>query len=494
MNGCDKPCRKQLQGIARRAMTDRGLLPDFAPPVLNELKAITKPAPATGAPLRDLRQLLWASIDNDDSRDLDQLTVAEQLPGGAVKVLVAIADVDATVKAGSAIDGHAQTNTTSVYTAAAIFPMLPEKLSTDLTSLGENQERLAIVIEFTTGADGVVTASDVYRAVVLNRAKLAYNSVAAWLDGKAPPPPRVAAVAGLDAQLRLQDRVAQLMKGLRQQHGALSLETIQTHAVFDGDVLTGLQPDEKNRAKELIENFMIGANGATVAFLNRAGFPSLRRILRSPERWARIVDLAALTGDRLPAVCDAKALEEFLQKREQADPLRFPDLSLAVVKLIGRGEYVMELPGQKAEGHFALATTGYTHSTAPNRRYPDVITQRLVKAVLAGSKSPYTNAELAQLAQHCTDQEDNASKVERQVQKSAAALLLSPRIGQSFTGLVTGASTKGTWARIFQPPVEGRIVNGYEGLDVGDRVQVKLVQTDVERGFVDFERVRVAGK
>jgi exoribonuclease-2 len=399
---------------------------------------------------------------------------------------VAIADVDATVKQGTAIDGHAQTNTTSVYTAAQIFPMLPEKLSTDLTSLGESQERLAVVVEFVVGADGAVTESDVYRAVVLNRAKLAYNSVAAWLDGAAPAPARLAEVPGLDEQLRLQDRVAQAMKDLRHRHGALTLDTLATHAVFEGDVLADLQPDEKNRAKGLIEDFMVAANGATARYLENKGFPSLRRVLRSPERWPRIVALAAESGDRLPSEPSAPALQAFLNRRRLADPLRFPDLSLAVIKLLGSGEYALERPGQSPEGHFGLAVRDYTHSTAPNRRYPDLATQRLLKAAMAGGKPPYGNDELTALARRCTTQEDNAAKVERQVRKSAAALLLESRVGETFEAMVTGASEKGTWVRIFAPAVEGKVVRGFQGLDVGDHVRVKLVSTDVERGFIDF--------
>jgi len=473
-------------------MIQRGLLPDFSPAVLAETNAITAAAAETGPSIRDLRGLLWASIDNDDSRDLDQLSVAEPMAGGAVKVLVAVADVDATVKAGSATDGHARTNTTSVYTAAEIFPMLPEKLSTDLTSLGEGRTRLAIVVEMAVGADGAVTESQVYRAVVLNHAKLAYNGVAAWLEGAAPAPPRLSAVPGLDEQLRIQDRVAQAMKGLRHQHGALALETIEARAVFDGDVLADLRPDEKNRAKELIEDFMIGVNGVTAQYLERQGFPSLRRVLRTPERWERIVELAADLGERLPPAPSARALAEFLARRRQADSARFPDVSLSVVKLLGSGEYVLEIPGQRTDGHFGLAVRDYTHSTAPNRRFPDLVTQRLLKAAIGGWPAPYSNDELNALARHCTEQEDNAAKVERQVRKSAAALLLASRIGERFDGIVTGASEKGTWVRIVRPAVEGKVVRGFEGLDVGDRVRVELVRTDVERGFIDFVRSREA--
>jgi VacB/RNase II family 3'-5' exoribonuclease len=489
MDRASAPPRSQLRSIARRAMLDRGLLPDFSAAVLAETDAIATAASDGGASVRDLRRLLWASIDNDDSRDLDQLTVAVPSADGAVKILVAVADVDALVKKGSAIDGHARANTTSVYTAAEIFPMLPERLSTDLTSLGESEERLAIVIEMEVAADGAVGKSEVYRGRVLNRAKLAYNGVAAWLDGGAAPPPRLAAVPGLEEQLRMQDRVAQTMRRLRHEQGALTLDTIEARPVFDGDALADLRADEKNRAKELIEDFMIAANGVATRFLERNRLPSLRRILRSPERWERIVVLAGNVGEHLPPEPNAPALEAFLERRRRADPLRFPDLSLSVVKLLGRGEYVMELPGRRAEGHFGLAVRDYSHSTAPNRRFPDLITQRLLRAALEGRPAPYGNGELGELARHCTEMEDSATKVERRVRKSAAALLLQSRIGERFDAIVTGASAKGTWVRIVRPAAEGKVVDGYEGLDVGDRTRVELVHTDVERGFVDFARV-----
>ncbi len=434
-------------------------------------------------------RLLWASIDNDDSRDLDQLSVAEPQSNGSVKILVAIADVDALVLQHSAIDTHAATNTTSVYTAAQIFPMLPEKLSTDLTSLAEDRERLAIVLEMQVAPDGTLAGSDVYRAMVLNRAKLAYNSVAAWLEGTAPPPPAVAAVPGMDEQLRIQDRIAQALKQRRHAQGALRLETLEVRAVFDDGALADLRPDQKNRARELIEDFMIAANGVTARFLEKAGLPSLRRVLHVPKRWDRIVTLAAESGERLPATPDAAALDAFLTRRRTADPARFADLSLSVVKLLGAGEYAVEVPGQPTEGHFGLAVRDYTHSTAPNRRFPDLVAQRLIKAALAGRSSPYGVEELAALARHCTEQENNADKVERQVRKSAAALLLAPRIGARFDAIVTGASDKGTWVRISGPAAEGRVVRGFQGLDVGERVRVELVHTDVARGYIDFAAV-----
>lgn len=482
------PHRSLLQTIAHRVMRERGLSPDFPPQAIAELGQIKGPATlATGAG-RDLRDLLWCSIDNDDSRDLDQLTVALGLPNGAVQVLVAIADVDALVKQRSALDAHAQQNTTSVYTAAEIFPMLPEKLSTDLTSLNFGVDRLAIVIELVIAEEGSLLRSDLYRALVRNRAKLAYASVAAWLEG-GPTPAAIDAVSGLAENLRLQDRVAQKLKALRHLHGALGLETIEARPIFEGDELKDLAAEPKNRAQDIIEDLMIAVNGVTARYLAAKQVPSLRRVVRVPRRWDRIKALAADRKFTLPQDPDPKALEQFLLSQKKADPLRFPDLSLSVIKLLGAGEYVIELPGGTAAGHFGLAVKDYSHSTAPNRRFPDLITQRLLKSALANDPQPYTPVELGALAQHCTEAEDAAKKVERQVSKSAAAILLAGRINEQFDAIVTGASDKGTWVRLLRPPVEGRLEHGFEGLDVGHALRVQLVHTDVQRGFIDFKRV-----
>jgi len=436
-----------------------------------------------------MRNSLWASIDNDDSRDLDQLSVAEALPDDKVKVLVAVADVDSLVKNGSAIDDHARHNTTSIYTAAEIFPMLPEELSTNLTSLNISEERLSIIVEMEVNADGTLQDSDIYRARVSNHAKLAYNSVAAWLDGRGSLPEAIASVNGLDVNLRLQDRTAQKMKNLRYSHGALSLETIEAKPVFDGDQISALEVEEKNRAKEIIEDFMVAANGVTARFLAARKFPSIRRVVRMPKRWDRIVEIAADRKFSLPELPDSKALEEFLIKAKTSDPIRFPDLSLAVIKLMGSGEYVAELPEGNAPGHFGLAVKDYGHSTAPNRRYPDLLTQRLLKAAIDNRAVPYRMEELDLLAAHCSAAEDAANKVERQVGKSAAALLLESRIGEQFDALVTGASEKGTWVRLLTMPVEGKLVSGFEGMDVGHRIRVQLTSLDVQRGFIDFKRI-----
>jgi exoribonuclease-2 len=469
-------------------MEHYGLQPDFPAGAMAQARNAHANGNSIDRTIRDQRDLLWCSIDNDDSRDLDQLSVSAPSRDGQVRILVAIADVDESVSADSPVDEHARVNTTSVYTVARIFPMLPQRFSTDLTSLVEGEDRLAVVVDMAVGEGGTVAEADIYRASVRNRARLTYNEVGAWLGGSGPIPASVASTPGLDEQLRVQDRTARAMRELRHHRGALTLDTIQTHATFDGDHLTGLHADERNRAKELIEDFMIGANEASARFLEERGFASIRRVLKAPERWNRIVALAANAGARLPDTPDAAALEAFLEERRAKDPTHFPDLSLSIVKMLGSGEYAVERPGGTIPGHFGLAAHDYTHSTAPNRRFPDLITQRLLKAAIGGTEPPYRDEELRVLAGHCTTQEDNAAKVERQVRKSAAAMLLESQIGERFDAIVTGASAKGTWVRTQGTPVEGRVVEGANSLDVGDQVRVKLVHTDAERGFIDFAR------
>jgi len=479
-----------LKKIAHRVMIERGLIPDFPAQVLEQLNGIQGPAKKIDESVRDLRDLIWCSIDNDDSLDLDQLTVAQANPDGSVKILDAISDVDAIVKKGSPIDIYARQNTTSVYTVAETFPMLPEKLSTDITSLNYKSDRMAIVVEMVFSEAGALQSSDIYQALVQNHAKLAYNSLAEWLEGKGPMPEVISNVHGLEENIRLQDRMAQKLKALRHQHGSLDLETIEVRPVFSGEELMDLEADSKNRAKYIIEDFMIAANGVTIRYLESKNFPSFGRVVRTPKRWDRIVELAAEKGSALPNEPDSRALEQFLVSAKAADTITFPDLSLSIVKLLGQGEYVAQIPGASAVGHFGLAVKDYAHSTAPNRRYPDLITQRLLKAALKGNPIPYSNDELEELAMHCTKEEDEAKKVERQVTKSAAAILLKSRIGEQFDAIVTGASEKGTWVRLMQPPVEGRLESGFEGLKVGQRLSVKLIRTVVERGFIDFKRVK----
>ncbi|MGZ8832515.1 MAG: RNB domain-containing ribonuclease [Thermoanaerobaculia bacterium] len=475
-----------LAEIARQAMIDKGLEPEYPAGALQQLKGIPGPAHETG--LRDLRNLAWCSIDNDDSRDLDQLSWAEKR-GNTLRALVAVADVDALVKKNSPIDGHAHTNTTSVYTAARIFAMLPERLSTDLTSLNEGEDRVAMVVEMIVSEDGEVGAGEVYRALVHNKAKLTYNNTGDWLDGTIPTPPKVKAVPGLEEALRLQDKIADKMRDRRHELGALDLETIEARPVIRDGRVVELRQERRNNARMLIEDFMIAANGVSARFLESHKLPSLRRVVRSPERWDRIEKIASDLGEKLPPDPDAVALEGFLVRQKKRDPLRFPDLSLAIVKAMGAGEYVLELPGAGHIGHFGLAVKDYTHSTAPNRRYPDLITHRLLKAAISNGKAPYGDEELQALAEHCTTREDAANKVERHVRKSAAASLLESRIGAKFDAIVTGASVKGVWVRIFNPPIEGKVVQNAKGLDLGERCRVKLIHVDIAQGHIDFARL-----
>ena len=468
-------------------MLERTLEPDFSQAAQGEADRLREPPMIPSDGLRDMRHLIWCSIDNDDSRDLDQLTVAEPVSASVTMMRVAVADVSELVAKDSALDQHARKNTTSVYTEAQTFPMLPLRLSTDLTSLNPGEDRLAIVVEGLVDADGSVSGGSVYRAIVRNHAQLTYNEVGHWLQDATPAPDSVRAVEGLEENLQLQDRVARRLSAARHEHGALDLESDEPKAIFDNDAILDLKPRERNRAGALIEDFMIAANGVTARFLEANRVPALRRIVRSPERWARIVGLAWDHQVRLPEAPDSRALADFLRRERADDPENFPVLSLAVLKLLGRGEYVAEIPGDATPGHFGLAVEAYTHSTAPNRRFPDLITQRLIKATLARRPLPYSSTELVALAAHCTQQEDNANKVERAVRKSAAALLLEHRIGAKFDSVVTGASAKGTWVRIWRPSVEGKLDVGEERYQVGEHVRVRLVHTDVERGFIDFK-------
>ncbi|HSW04034.1 RNB domain-containing ribonuclease [Aquabacterium sp.] len=481
--------RADLVRIATQEMIDRGLQPAFPAAVVRQVDTLTSADAEADPQILDLSALPWCSIDNDDSLDLDQLSCCEALAGGAVKVRVAVADVDALVHPGSAIDAHAQFNTTSVYTSAKVFPMLPERLSTDLTSLNPGQQRLALVTEMLIAEDAEILQSSVYRARVRNQAKLAYDAVAAWIEGQGPLPPAAAAVPGMDEQLRVQDAVAQRLRERRQAQGSLEFQSFQPRALFDGDRVVDIRQQVQNRARQLIEELMIATNSCTARFLAGSGRPSLRRVVRSPERWLRIVEVARKYGEALPKAPDAQALEAFLARRRAADPLRFADLSLVIIKLMGSGEYVLEQPGAPALGHFGLAVRDYTHSTAPNRRYPDLITSRLVKAILSAAPPPYNARELETLAEHCTQQENAAQKVERRVRKSEAALVLQTHLGQSFDAIVTGHSVTDSWVRIFAPPAEGKLVNAAPDTEVGQQLRVKLVATDVERGFIDFAAV-----
>jgi exoribonuclease II len=489
-----KPMNKQygradLARIAAKAMVDRGLTAEFSSSALDQLAAFDKPSQESAADIRDLRSLLWCSIDNEESRDLDQLSVCDVLPNGAVKILVAIADVDTLVKKDSPIDDCAQQNTTSVYTAARIFPMLPERLSTDLTSLNAHVDRLAMVTELVFDSDAKLATSTIYRAKVHNQTKLAYDDVADWLQGKGDIPAGVRAVAGMDAQIRTQDAVSQKLRKHRFDNGALDFRSIQSRTVFSGERVVDVEQQQPNRARQLIEELMLATNGVTARFLASKGYSALCRVVRSPERWLKIVEVAKDLNEVLPFEPDSKALEAFLRKRRLADPLRFPDLSLVIVKLMGAGEYALQLAGAEPVGHFGLAVREYSHSTAPNRRFADLITQRMLKAAIVGAPAPYSDAELEALATHCNEQGSDANKVERQVRKSEAALVLQTRIGDVFDGIVTSASSKGVWVRIFHPPVDGRLSGPGAAPHIGKKVKAKLTLADVERGFIDFEEI-----
>jgi exoribonuclease-2 len=480
------PSHLDLQATARAIMLKYGFEPDFPPPVPQQLAGLKDHPPqiAPDGNVRDLRNLLWSSIDNDTSRDLDQIEVAERLSNGDVKVMIGIADVDAFVPQQTAIDLHAARETTTVYTGIRNFPMLPEELSTGASSLLENQDRPSIVIEFVADSTGVLKSSDVYRAAVRNKAQLQYNSLGAWLEGKSTAPSKVSVSSDLQAQLKLQNEVAQKLKDQRYQHGALNLQTDEVRPLVRSDKVIDVAQQQRNRATELIEDFMVAANGVVARFLENVS--SLRRIVRTPERWDRIVQLAATKGEQLPVQPDSKALNDFLLRRKAADPDHFADLSLAVIKLIGPGEYVLERPGDVAPGHFGLAVQDYTHSTAPNRRFADVVTQRLIKALLAGQKNPYSDNELTAIAINCTQKEDAARKVEREMSKRLAAVAMQQRIGEVFDAMVTGVTDHGTFVRVLQPRIEGLLAQGAQALDVGDKVRVKLIRADAQKGYIDF--------
>jgi VacB/RNase II family 3'-5' exoribonuclease len=478
-----------LKARAHQAMLDAGFHPDFPAEVLREAESRARPSvsPAASSP-RDLRALLWSSIDNDSSRDLDQVEYAERLADGTLRLLVGIADVDSSVPKGCATDQRASTETTSVYTGVATFPMLPETLSTDKTSLVAGDARLSIVIEMRISDGGEVIGHDIYPALLQNCAKLAYHSTGAWLEGKGPIPPAAACKPGMEAQLRLQQEISQRLRGIRKQHGALTFSSVEPTPVVENGQVKDLRVAPHNVAEDIIESFMVAANVAMAEHLKQKGALCIRRVVKTPKRWDRIQAIAAQFGVKLPDTPDPRALSQFLEQRQAADPLHFPDLSLSIVKLLGPGEYIVEAPGTEQEGHFGLAVHDYTHSTAPNRRYADLITQRLLKATTSGGPSLYSQTELQAIAAHCTEREDAARKVERLMRKVVAANLLSSRIGEIFDGIVTGASPKGTYVRLFQFPAEGRVVRGAQGMDVGDKVRVRLTSVQIANGFVDFER------
>ena len=482
------PAPIDLASRAYREMREEGFEPNIPSAVESEMRRLPQHLPADRH-VEDLRHLPWTSIDNSDSRDLDQLEVVDVLPDGRTRLLVAIADVAAYVPLGSATDDFAHTNTTSVYTGVVTFPMLPHELSTDLTSLLQGVDRLAIVTDFDVDRDGKIESTAVYPAIVHNYARLDYDSLGDWIEGEANVPEAIAHDETLIRQIQDQHDLAKRLQAVRQRNGSLDFSSIEANPIVRDGQVVGLAVPRKNQARMMIENFMVAANMALAGELLDHGIPTIQRVVRTPERWDRIVSVATEYGTHLPAEPNAKALSDFLHAQRQGDPLRFPDLSLTIVKLMGAGDYALVRPGEE-QGHFGLAVSQYTHSTAPNRRYVDLVTQRIVKARLAGDPEPYSLDELEAIAEHCNERETASRKVERRMRKLAAVNMLHDEIGRTFDAIVTGSSPKGVYVRVISPPVEGRVVRNEASMDVGDRVRVRLVSTDAERGFIDFEGMK----
>lgn len=478
-----------LKAIAWSAMEKYGFRASFPPAVVREVNAIQESAPFDEGEALDLRPLLWSSIDNSDSMDLDQIEYCEQNPDGSVLVRVAIADVDAYVRKNSRADQYANHNGTSVYLDVETFPLFPDRLSKGITSLLPGRDHRAIVIDYTVMPDGSFVSGPVYRALVKNKAKLVYEEVGDWLDGTGSIPAAIKDTPGMEEQVRLQDRTARLLREKRLAEGALDLDTIEPRAVIENGVVREITVIKKNPARSIIEEFMVAANGTTVRFLGTRRTSMIQRIVRVPKYWDGIVLTAAACGDHLPAEPDVKALSDFLFRQKAADPERFPDLSLTVIKLLGPGEYMALDPGTPPTGHFSLAVTDYTHSTAPNRRYVDLINQRLVKSVLDHAESPYSPEDLADESAWLTDREKASKKAERFMRKAAAAVLLQDRLGDTFDAMVTGASEKGMYVRLLDPPAEGKVIQNERGLRVGMKIRVRLLRTDPYHGFIDFGRV-----
>ena len=479
-----------LRERSDRAVREAGFYTDFGSDV--EQQTVVA-GPVAGPSLRDLRGMLWSSIDNRDSLDLDQIEVAEQLPGDAIRLYVGIADVDSLTPLNSPVDKHASHNKCSVYTGAAVYPMLPEAFSTDKTSLKQEADRPAIVVTMDVLPSGEVENVALFAALTRNHARMSYEDVGDWLEDSGDLPAAAKAVPGMEQQLRLQAEAAERLRQKRCADGALDFETVEAQPIVENGQVVALHVPHKNRARALVENLMVSANSAIATYLEQRGIPALQRVVRSPERWNRIVDLASRYGSALPDTPDPVALSQFLTSRRKADPDRYPDLSLSIVKLLGPGEYDVVSSASDHMGHFGLAVHSYTHSTAPNRRYADLVIQRLIKAALSGDDAPYSAEELKTIGHHCTERENAARKVERFVRKAAAALMMQRHRGDVFEAIVTGASPKGTYVRLLHPPVEGRVVCNEHGLDVGDRARVKLLDADPERGHIDFECVAEIG-
>jgi VacB/RNase II family 3'-5' exoribonuclease len=480
-----------LRDMAYKVMITHGFKPDLSAEAQLELHAIENNGKLeVSDKVRDLRHVLWSSIDNSDSKDLDQIEYAERMNDGSedIRLLVGIADVDCFVPKDSAIDQHARDNCSSVYTGVIVFPMLPELLSNDRTSLLQDVDRQAVIVDMVIGTGGETKTYDIYLALVRNQAKLVYDVVADWLDNGTHMP-ILDEVPGLAEQLHLQNELCRRIQGRNQQKGAISVQTLEARPVaVDGQVVA-LELTHQSVARDMIQSMMVSANSSLAKTVKAKNAPMIQRVVKKPVRWNRLIQLAATFGFELPAEPDAPSLAKFINERKAADPEHFVDLSLAVVKLLGPGQYVVQEPGQVSEGHFGLAVHDYTHATAPNRRFADLVTQRVTKALALGNPLPYTVEELKEIASRCEEREEAERKVERTMRKAAAATLLSSHIGEEYDAIVTGIASKGTFARLLEPPAEGRVVANEQGLDVGDKIRVRLTATEPALGFIDFVRI-----
>jgi exoribonuclease R len=505
-----------LAHAAVEELHEAGFKPEFGRDVQEQVSEIERDIAHWGdaKSAADLRGLGWSSIDNDTSKDLDQIEVAERVPTG-IRLHIAIGDVAAAVEKGSPIDEHAQNQTQTIYTAVKNFPMLPLELSAGLTSLNENEDRLAILMSFTVASNGELLDETVSRSWVRNRAQLAYSRVGPWLDAGGNDPKNVvnlrsdsarehdsdeAASTRMDGdrnlradwlaeQLKLQDEATEALHRTRIAAGALDFHKAEAEPVLMDGHIASVHEVTQNRAMHLIEDLMVAANGVMARALRKGGRSGLQRVVKTPERWNRIVALAQRTGRTLPEQPDSVELNKFLQAQRESDPDHYPDLAVAVIKLMGPGEYMLMRADDDPTGHFGLAARDYTHSTAPNRRFPDLVTQRILHAMMDDAPPPYTDGELAAIAQHCNEADKALRKIERRMQKRVAAVAMSGHVGEDFKAVVTGSSDKGVYARVIEPPFEGRVVEGEYGLDVGDVVRVKLIHTDPARAFIDLARM-----
>jgi VacB/RNase II family 3'-5' exoribonuclease len=476
-----------LSARAHRAMHEAGFRPEFGGAVMQEVAELSNRQTENDA--TDLTHLNWSSIDNEESRDLDQLEYAEKKGNDNIRLMVAISSVIDHVRKDGPIYLHAAYNTTSVYTGVETFHMLPEALSTDRTSLLEGQTRLAMVVDLEVTPNGDLINPQVYRARVQNHARLTYEEAGEFMQGNSHASEIISTCPWLREQLSLQMAASHRLISLRKKEGALTFSSFEPRLVKRNGKIVDLKLYPHTVARELIESFMVAVNISTATYLKSKNWPIIERVVTAPRRWGRIREVVREYGVELPLEPEQKALSSFLAKQRAKDEVKFQTLSLAIVKLLGPGEYVVEYTHGPQQGHFGLAVDDYSHSTAPNRRFADLVLQKLLRACSAGQPMPYSDDELQQIAARCTERETAARKVERLMRKVCAATLIRARVGQEFSGMITGASRKGTYARLFDFPAEGKVVRGERGVDVGDRVRLRLLNADPETGFIDLERL-----